>query len=133
MLMSLSQTSSCQSKEYLMDLSRWSRELARTLANTLRARRKPGRTRAHGRLFLEALEERIMPVIGAFAVPSPIVVGQGYDGVVMITSSGQTSTTGDTGTGSLLYTGRHILSAAHVFDHSILPDGSLGPGDRNVD
>ncbi len=43
----------------------------------------------------------------------------GYDGVVQIVTSD-----GSTGTGSLLYTGRHILTAAHVVD-----DGTGEPVD----
>jgi hypothetical protein len=55
-------------------------------------------------LGAEPLESRIAPVLGAFA-PAPIVEpGTGFDGVVEV----------GLGSGSLLYTGRHVLTAAHV-------------------
>jgi len=36
------------------------------------------------RLQLEQLEDRVLPIVGAFAVPPPIPAGTGYDGVVKI-------------------------------------------------
>ena len=69
------------------------------------------------RLSAELLEERTVPVIGATAVnDAPAVIrgqaydGINYDGVVYVTDSGK-----HFGTGSLLDTRRHILTAAHVF------------------
>jgi len=64
------------------------------------------------RLDVARLEDRITPVLGAFR-PAPIAeLGSGYDGVVQLS-------VGDaTGTGALLWTGRHILTAAHVVTNS---------------
>src|SRR5262245_6502772 len=59
---------------------------------------------------LEALEERRVPVVGAFAIPAPVQPGTGFDGVVQLFDP-----TGSC-TGSLLFTGRHILTAAHCVD-----------------
>jgi Ca2+-binding RTX toxin-like protein len=64
---------------------------------------KPFRTA----LRLEALQPRLTPVVGAFAIPAPIEPDEGYDGVVSV--NGGCS-------GSLLYTGRHVLTAAHCVD-----------------
>lgn len=53
---------------------------------------------------VEMLEDRACPVIGAYDIPGPIGVGEGYDGVARINNA----------TGALLSTGRHLLTAAHV-------------------
>src|SRR5688572_14253223 len=57
-------------------------------------------------LGLEVLEDRVVPIVGAYSIPAPVAPGTGYDGVVQVNG----------GTGSLLTTGRHILTAAHVVD-----------------
>ncbi len=51
---------------------------------------------------LEAMEERLAPVVGAYSIPPQQL---GFDGVVRMTGGGCT--------GSLLPSGRHILTAAH--------------------
>jgi hypothetical protein len=51
----------------------------------------------------ECLEQRTLLVIGAFDIPL-LEAGSGYDGVARI----------NRGTGALLSTGRHVLTAAHV-------------------
>lgn len=65
-------------------------------------------------LQLEALETRLAPVIGANAIPTAVAPGTGFDGVVKLEMAGVGSCTG-----SLLNSGRHILTAAHC-----LTDGS---------
>jgi len=59
-------------------------------------------------LNLQALERRDTPVVGKFDLAPIAQPGTGFDGVV------QVSVGDGAGTGSLLYTGRHILTAAHV-------------------
>jgi hypothetical protein len=63
-------------------------------------------------LTVEQLEPRNAPVVGTFANAAAVAPGTGYDGVVLLTSSL------GLGTGSLLFDGRHILTAAHV----VVPD-----------
>jgi hypothetical protein len=65
-----------------------------------------------GRLDVEALEDRLMPVVGAFALPPDIAPGTGFDGIVRVRGRVDNAL----GTGSLLSTGRDILTAAHVVD-----------------
>jgi hypothetical protein len=70
------------------------------------------RTRFQSRSWrpeVEVLEERMAPVVGAFRVPAPVNPGIGLDGVVGLSKPGQGAASG-----SLLWTGRHILTAAHV-------------------
>ncbi|HEX3146693.1 MAG TPA: hypothetical protein VHR66_01240 [Gemmataceae bacterium] len=55
-------------------------------------------------LKVEALGDRITPVLGAFDIPAPVAPGSGYDGVASLWL----------GTASLLNDHRHILTAAHV-------------------
>jgi len=58
------------------------------------------------------LEERLTPVVGAFAEAQTASPGIGLDGVVsLVDDRGSCS-------GSLLYTGRHILTAAHCVDQN---------------
>lgn len=71
-------------------------------------RGKASDRRAH--LVLEQLEHRVIPIVGAYAIPGGIAAGAGYDGVVQV---------GGVCTGALLPTGRHVLTAAHC------PDGNL--------
>jgi hypothetical protein len=63
-------------------------------------------------LDIEQLEHRLAPVVGAFAFAPTVNPGTGYDGVVKIINP----TTGGAGSGALLFTGRDILTAAHVVD-----------------
>jgi len=74
-------------------------------------------------LAVEALEHRVMPVVGAFSVPTPLTPGDGYTGVVKVFTGGGMCT------GSLLYTGRHILTAAHCVDENrdSIVDAGVGP------
>src|SRR5262245_4980135 len=58
----------------------------------------------------ERLEARLLLVVGANAAPAPLPTGTQYDGVVQLGSSIGPCT------GSLLYTGEHILTAAHCVD-----------------
>ncbi len=77
------------------------------------------------RLQLELLEERRVFVLGAFEIPPAVFPGNGFDGVVAIDFSGRsTDTILSSGcTGSLMTSGRHILSAAHCFtDDTGVPD-----------
>ncbi|WP_161602531.1 trypsin-like serine protease [Tautonia marina] len=55
---------------------------------------------------LERLEDRVTPVIGAIGVPPQVLPGSGFDGIANLGGC----------TGSLLPTGRHILTAAHCVD-----------------
>jgi hypothetical protein len=76
------------------------------------------------RLGVVLLEDRVTPVIGANGFAPAVAAGGAFDGVVEIStliSSGST-TTSIGGTGSLMSTGRHILTAAHVVDR----DGTSG-------
>lgn len=61
------------------------------------------------RLRIEQLENRELPVVGPLQIPTALQPGQGYDGVVRLDDS-----SGGIASGSLLYTGRHLLTAAHV-------------------
>src|SRR5947209_6694754 len=91
---------------------RWfTRWLRSPSAPAARRARRPG-------LGVEWLEQREMPVVGVFAPPPPIAPGAGYDGVVKLTKPipGQPGVVGQ-GSGALLSTGRHILTAAHVVDN----------------
>jgi len=69
-------------------------------------------------LRVEPLEGRCNPVVGALAEAPITSTGEVFDGVV------QVSVAGGVGSGTLLYTGRHILTAAHVVD---------GDGDQLAD
>lgn len=71
---------------------------------------------------LEALEERVVPVIGAFDVPLPIGPGAGFDGIVEIKDINSDGSLGGTSSGTLVQTattggnvGLYVLSAAHCF------------------
>ena len=63
-----------------------------------------------GTLRVEPLEARCNPVVGAFAEAPITSTGEVFDGVV------QVSVAGGVGSGALLYTGRHVVTAAHVVD-----------------
>jgi hypothetical protein len=64
-------------------------------------------------LGLEALETRLAPVVGSFAIPPEVAPGTGYDGVVRLEVLDHDDNIDGIGTGTLLSTGRHILTAAH--------------------
>src|SRR2546421_5415816 len=82
------------------------------------------RPRKHRPLAVEALEHRLVPVVGAFSVPAPLTPSDGYTGVVKVfTDEGMCS-------GSLLYSGRHILTAAHCVDDN--RDGVVDAGVGSV-
>ncbi|WP_169977924.1 trypsin-like serine protease [Tautonia rosea] len=72
------------------------------------ARRRPAEEGRRKRFFtsLERLEDRVTPVIGAIGVPPQVLPGSGFDGIANLGGC----------TGSLLPTGRHILTAAHCVD-----------------
>ena len=66
--------------------------------------------RARRLLRLEPLETRRTPVVGAFADAPAVAAGSVFDGVV------QVHVADGVGTGALLYSGRHVLTAAHLVD-----------------
>ncbi|MCI0465238.1 MAG: trypsin-like serine protease, partial [Gemmataceae bacterium] len=74
--------------------------------STRRVRRQKPEHRRGPRLAVERLETRIVPVVGAYSIPAPVAAGSSYDGVVSLGNC----------TGTLLATGRHILTAAHCVD-----------------
>jgi len=63
-------------------------------------------------LNLVRLDDRIVPVVGAFAEAPIVTKGTGLDGVVLLIDDGGSAS------GSLLYDGRHVLTAAHVVDEN---------------
>lgn len=69
--------------------------------------------RPQRRLVLETLEGRLAPVVGALQVAPLVERGAGYDGVVRLESV-DPMWGPSTGSGALLSSGRHILTAAHV-------------------
>jgi hypothetical protein len=66
------------------------------------------------RPVLEGLEGRLAPVVGAFA-PGPLAADD-FSGVVRIMTSNALET--KAGSGTVLATGRHILTAAHLVDRA---------------
>lgn len=72
-------------------------------------------------LRVEELEDRVTPVLANNALAPLAAAGTGFDGVVLITATigGRTFT----GTGFLLPTGRHVLTAAHNFTN---PQNQVG-------
>lgn len=87
------------------------------IREALQSRKSP--RRAMVQLRLDQLEDRMVPIVGAFSVPNPIGAGAGWDGVVELWNGGCT--------GSLLSSGRHILTAAHC-----LTDGNGQINTNNV-
>ena len=78
----------------------WSKMFGRSTKRVLP--HQPRRRRAP-RLTVEQLETRVVPIVGAYSIPAPVAPGSGFDGVVNVGGC----------TGTLLATGRHILTAAH--------------------
>lgn len=91
--------------------------LLKTRNNPTSNRKLPTARKPRSNLVLEALEDRMVPVVGALAAlpdgtwPLP-PEDLRNTGVVRIDNLGR----GGFGSGSLLWTGRHILTAAHVLD-----------------
>src|SRR5262245_45787297 len=56
---------------------------------------------------LEALEDRVVPVVGATAVPAAAPTGAGYDGVARMTAAN-----GTFHNASLLFSGMHLVTTA---------------------
>lgn len=99
------------------------KSLSRPFGSYTRSTKRPAQGRR--RLAIEPLESRLAPVVGAFNFPTAAVPGGEFQGVVRVdvpAIGGFGTRPG--GSGSLLFTGRHILTAAHVVDTN---------GDRVVD
>jgi len=79
-----------------------------TLANSA-----PKRVKSIAQPHLETLTERVMPVVGAFNVPSALRPNKAWAGVVLIRQSAD-----DVGgaSGTLLQGSQYVLTAAHVVD-----------------
>lgn len=90
-------------------MHRWLGNEWRCYLASLLQKRVVGWTKVRPALVVEPLEERCVPVVGAFATPASIAPGTLFTGVVRLDVSG-----GSYGSGALLDTGRHILTAAHV-------------------
>lgn len=84
--------------------------MASTIADLVRRARSyfsrpqatPGRTKR--KWHLETLEARVNPVLGAYDLPALVALPSAYTGVVRLNAA----------TGTLLGTGRHLVTAAHV-------------------
>ncbi len=105
----------------------FSKSLKRWLMQRFQRPERAGGTgrRKPRQLVLERLEERLAPVVGATAIPDPIVAPSAYDGVVEIVGPKNAI-----GSGSLLYDGMHILTAAHVVS---APDKTTERSNGQVD
>lgn len=70
------------------------------------------------RARFEPLEDRTLLVVGAFDIPAVVGTANGFDGVVAIDLGNSSTATSlqANGTGALLWTGRHILTAGHIPD-----------------
>lgn len=78
----------------------------RQIRKLLKRTRIQSRNQCDRVLRFEPLEDRRVLVAGILGIPDPVQPGTGYDGVVEMNC-----------TGSLLWTGRHILTAAHCVDN----------------
>jgi len=65
------------------------------------------------RCLLEPLESRRMFVVGAFEIPETVLPGSLFDGVVHLSGNSSAFASAPTCSGSLLPSGRHILTAGH--------------------
>jgi hypothetical protein len=91
------------------------RSYSRGGRGTSRRRTEPRRVKhieEQRRCRVEQLEERMLLVVGATAIPEPIPAGIGYDGVVQIQYAQKSCS------GSLLSSGRHVLTAAHCLTNN---------------
>ncbi|MFO0841083.1 MAG: trypsin-like serine protease [Gemmataceae bacterium] len=111
----------------------WFHSFLATLNQTLPrpAGRHGPRRRTTFRPQVQVLEDRTAPVVNAAAsFPQAVEPGR-FDGVVQVRSPNAS------GTGTLLWTGRHILTAAHVVDFdvdtSVPTDGAMDRGNGAVD
>jgi hypothetical protein len=80
------------------------------------------------KLSVESLESRMLPVVGLAASAPVIALGQNggeADGVVMLTVTLPPHVNGGTGigTGSIMSTATHVLTAAHIIGHGGPPGG----------
>lgn len=106
---------------------RWTSLFSRRTPKAARKANKPNILRPK----LEALEDRLTPVVNAAAsFPATIGPAAGFDGVVQITSPTPDPTRTALGTGTLLSSGRHILTAAHIVDNN--GDRTVEPGTHTV-
>jgi hypothetical protein len=103
-----------------MNLRHQLRQLGASLSRS-RVPRNP-RKRTH-QLALEKLEDRLAPVVGAFAVPAAVAAGTGFDGVVFLSNTARSCS------GSLLPTGRDVLTAAHCLTDG---NGQIDTASTNV-
>lgn len=79
------------------------------IRSVLGMQRQPVRPRRSSvKLMVEELESRIVPIVGAFGAAPVVTPGMGYDAVVRINNAVIA------GTGTLINTQSHILTAAHV-------------------
>jgi hypothetical protein len=99
----------------------------------IKQRRRPVAEPLTWRSEFETLDTRIVPVVNAVAsFPAAIGPGAGFDGIVQVFHPVNGSCTG-----TLLSTGRHILTAAHCVDNDVdtssPPDGVPDRGNGRVD
>lgn len=98
--------------------------LAELLARSGERKPTTKRRRRPCGLTVEPLEAREVPVVGAFAIPDPVEPEDGFAGVIKVVSP-----LGHRCSGTLLSTGRHVLTAAHCVDFNVDSDGD-GHADR---
>lgn len=82
------------------------------------SRRSQKNQRDSFRPSLEELERRVMPIVGANGLAEVVARGGDFDGVVQVSGAG------GGGSGALMASGRHVLTAAHVVDR----DGTTAAG-----
>ncbi len=98
------------------------KSLTSALTRPVASRRHYSRSQSSDRLELEMLEDRVLMVVNAAAsFPTTVAAGGLFDDVVQVFSPGGACT------GTLLSTGRHILTAAHCVDRNndTLPDAGI--------